>query len=325
MVPGLVDLQVNGGFGHDFTNDPASIWEVAAGLPRFGVTAFVPTVTSAPVETSLEALAVLAGGPPEGWRGARPLGLHVEGPMISPERRGTHPVASLTPPSIDFAERLVDAGPPLMVTVAPELPGAGEVVKRLVAAGTVVAIGHSAATADEAEAAFGWGISHVTHLYNAMSGLDHRSPGVAAAALAHDRVTVGLIADGIHVASPMLRLAWKALGRERISLVTDAMAAMGVGDGDFQIGSVPVRVRGAEVRNEEGTLAGSAATLDHVVRTMKAATACSVEEAVAMASSTPAAVVGYRPSEGDAVLLDEDLQVLATAIRGEVVYRRDAR
>lgn len=322
-VPGFVDLQVNGGFGHDFTADPSSIWKVAAGLPRYGVTAFVPTVTSAPLETSLQALGVLATGPPAGWKGARPLGLHVEGPMISTRRRGTHPAPALIEPSLDFADRLIAAGPPRMVTIAPELAGAEDVVAALLEAGTVVSIGHSDATAGEARAAFDRGVSHATHLFNAMSGLDHRSPGVAAAVLTHHRITAGIIADGLHVAPTMLLLAWKLLGAERITLVTDAMAALGVGDGDYRIGSVPVRVRGVEARNEEGDLAGSAATMDHVVRTMRAATGCSLDEVVAMASSTPAAVVGHAPTDGDLVLVDDGMEILATAVGGEVVYRRE--
>lgn len=323
VLPGFVDLQVNGGFGHDFTDDPASIWEVGAGLPRYGVTTFLPTITSAPLDTSIQALEVLAAGPPEGWTGARPLGLHVEGPMISPRRRGTHPADALIPASPDAADRLVAAGPPMMVTLAPELPGAEEVVRRLVAAGTLVAIGHSNASSAEARASFGWGVRHATHLFNAMTGLNHRSPGVAAAILLDEAVSTGLIADGIHIADDMLRLAWRILGPERIALVTDSMAAMGVGDGAYRVGTIPVEVRGMEVRNREGNLAGSAATMDHVVRTMREATGCTLEAVSAMASSTPSEVVGHRPDPGDRVLLDGELEVVATALGGEIVYRRD--
>lgn len=323
VLAGFVDLQVNGGFGHDFTDDPASIWAVGAGLPRYGVTSFLPTVTSAPAATSVRALEVLAAGPPDGWVGAVPLGLHVEGPMISTRRRGTHPTEALLPPSMELADRLVEAGPPLMVTLAPELPGAGEVVERLAAAGTVVAIGHSDATSTEAKTSFGRGVTHATHLFNAMSGLGHRSPGVAAAVLLDDRVTTGLIADGVHLAPDIVRLAFRMLGAERIALVTDAMAAMGVGDGSYRVGSIPVEVHGVEVRNRDGNLAGSAATMDHVVRTMRNTLGCSLEEASSMASATPAGVVGHTPHPGDLVLVDDELQVTATAVAGEIVYRRE--
>lgn len=323
MAPGLVDIQVNGGFGHDFTTDPASIWEVGSLLPRYGVTAFVPTVITAAPEAALEALDVLAGGPPAGWRGAQPVGIHLEGPMLSPARRGTHPESLLVPPSLDLAERLIAAGPPTMVTLAPELPGAEEVVRLLAAAGTVVSIGHSDAKAAQVEAALEWGITHATHLYNAMSGLDHRAPGVAAAVLADHRITTGLIADRVHVADMMLRLALRAMGPHRIALVTDAIAALGMADEAHTVGSVPVTVKGMTVRNDDGALAGSAAGMDHVLRTMKSATGCSWTDAITMASTTPAKIVSYDPHPGDLVLFDDDHEVAATAVGGTVVYRRE--
>lgn len=322
VLAGLVDIQVNGAYGFDFTTDPTSIWDVARLLPRHGVTAFLPTVISSPVEVAIEAMSVVAAGPPAGFTGAMPLGVHVEGPVISPRRRGTHPLEVLQEPTLEWAERLIAAGPPKMVTIAPELAGAEPVVRCLLDAGVVVSIGHSDATAAEAQAAFGWGVRHATHLFNAMSGLDHRSPGVAAAILADDRVTCGLIADGVHVADTMLRLAWRTLGPGRIALVTDAMAAAGLPDGPYKIGPVEVTVSDGVVRNTDGALAGSAATLDRVVAVMRRATGCSLDDLAAMASTTPAAIVGYRPDPGDAVLLDDDLHVVATAIGGEVVWER---
>lgn len=322
VLPGFVDIQVNGGFGHDFTAKPDTIWEVAARLPQYGVTAFVPTVTSAPASTAVAALRVVAAGPPPGWTGAWPIGVHLEGPMISPQRRGTHPLDHLTTPSLETADEILAAGTPRMVTIAPELPGAEQVIRRFRAAGTVVAVGHSNANAAQTEEAFRWGVSHATHLYNAMSGLGHRDPGVAAAVLAHDEVSAGVIADGIHVDPIMLHLAWKLLGSDRIALVTDAMAALGMGDGTYSLGDIAVEVRGIEARNPEGNLAGSAAGMDTVVRGMADATGCSREDLAAMASTTPARIVGHRPDGGDMVLVDEDLRVEATAVAGRVVYER---
>jgi len=232
-VPGLVDLQVNGGFGHDFTSDPGSIWEVGRRLPEHGVTAFVPTIVSSSPAVALAALAALTAGPPIGWTGARPVGIHLEGPMISNKRRGAHPDDLLVAPSLQLAESWIHAGPPLMVTLAPELTGAQGVITALREAGTVVSLGHSDCTAGQARAGIGWGAAHVTHLFNAMSGLDHRRPGLAAAALTDDSVTVGLIADGIHVDPVMMHLAFKALGPDRIALVTDAVAALGGGRGSL--------------------------------------------------------------------------------------------
>lgn len=322
VVPGFVDIQLNGAFGHDFTADPDSIWEVARLLPRLGVTAFVPTVISAPSEVAVAALAVLAAGPPSGWAGATPIGLHVEGPMISRDRRGAHPEEVLTDPSDALVSTLIESGPPLMVTLAPELEGASSAIRRLVGAGTIVAIGHSDATAGEAGQAVEAGARHVTHLFNAMSGLDHRRPGVAATALVDDRLTVGLIADGVHVAPEMLRLAYREKGTSRIALVTDGIAAVGLGDGTHRIGSVPVTVEGITVRTADGTLAGSGATMSHVLATMRAATGCSIDEAAAMASTTPARIVGHHHEPGDLVLLDDDLEVVATSLAGVVVHHR---
>jgi len=321
-VPGFVDLQVNGGFGHDFSSDPASIWEVAALLPRTGVTAFVPTIITSPVEAALAALEIVRSGPPAGWVGATPLGVHLEGPMISTHKRGTHPAELVTSLSSELVDRLIAAGPPLMVTIAPELEGAEQVIRRFVAAGTVVSMGHSDASAAQARTAVDWGASHVTHLFNAMSGLDRRRPGLAATALIDPRVTTGLIADGVHVAPEMLQLAFQLKGPDGISLVTDAMAAMGTEDGTHQIGNAEVKVEGMEARNFEGALAGGVATMDHVVRTMIASTGCSLAEASAMASATPLRVVGQAADGIDAVNLDADLRVVTTEISGRVVYER---
>ncbi len=323
MAPGLVDLQLNGGFGHDFTTDPESIWAVAARLPEFGVTAFLPTVISAPPEVAVAALGVLAAGPPPHWRGARPLGLHVEGPMISPRRRGTHPPEALVEPSLEVADLVIRSGPPTMVTIAPELRGAEEIAKRFVEAGTVVSLGHTDATAAEAATAADWGATHATHLFNAMSGLDHRTPGVAATVLTDDRFTTGLIADGIHVDAAMLRLALRAKGPERIALVTDAMSAMGLTAGAHTIGSTSVVVDGVTVRNAEGNLAGSAATMDMVLRTMIDSTGCGLADAITMASTTPARIVGHTPPADNLVVLDDDLGVVATVVDGAILHRRD--
>lgn len=321
-VPGFVDIQVNGAFGHDFTSDPDSIWEAARRLPEHGVTAFVPTIITSVPEAPLAAFEALAAGPPPGWVGARPLGLHLEGPMISSAKRGTHPEKLIVLPSEQLVGGWIEAGPPLMATVAPELEGAGDIIAMLAGAGTIVSLGHSDCTAAQARVGFDRGAINVTHLFNGMSGLDHRRPGLAAAALTHDSVTVGLISDGIHVDPVMLELAYRSLGPERISLITDAVAALGMGPGSYRIGDIDVKVDGFVSRNGQGALAGGVAPMDHLVRTMVAATGCSLQEVVTMASATPAAVVGYAPSPGDGVTLDADLTVVATSLGGEVVYRR---
>ena len=321
VVPGYVDLQLNGGFGHDFTRDPGTIWEVGRRLPAHGVTAFLPTIITAASSAPLHALEVLAAGPPPGWHGAIPVGIHLEGPMISAARRGTHPQEFLRPPSPQLVRPWLEAGPPLMVTLAPELPGTLATIEVLAEAGVIVAVGHSDADADTTREAFAAGARHVTHLFNAMSGLDHRAPGVAVATLMADDVTFGLVTDGVHVHADMVRLAIRLAGPDRVATVTDAMAALGMGDGDHAIGDVAVRVSGIEVRNHDGALAGSAAGMDHVVRT--AAAMVGPSTAITMATATPGMVVGHQPHDGDLVLLDDDMHVVATAVDGTVLHDRE--
>lgn len=296
-ISGLVDIQINGAFGHDFTENPDSIWLVGERLTESGVDAFLPTIISSPPGTVEQALAVLAQGPPANYRGARPLGLHVEGPMLAPSRRGTHPEQYLRLPSLDVIEGWTAAAGVLMVTLAPELPGARAVVEALLSEGVVVALGHSAATYEEATAAFSWGITHVTHLFNAMPPFDHREPGPIGALLVQEGVTAGVIVDGIHVHPATVAATWRLLGAERLVLVSDAMAAAGLGDGSFSIGTVPVSVEGGRVVNADGKLAGSSLLLDDAVRNLVAFTGCTESEAIAAATRNPLTVLGRHSFE----------------------------
>ena len=206
------------------------------------------------------ALAAWRAGPPPGAGPvAVPLGLHLEGPFLATERRGAHDPRHLAAPSVEVVERegwSAESGVAL-VTLAPELPGALEVVRRLVATGVTVAAGHSSATAGQARAAVDAGVTWVTHLFNAMAPLHHRAPGLAGVALADERLRAGLVADGLHVDPTVVAVAARALG-ERLTLVTDAVAALGAPPGPVRLGSVTARVEGGAVRLADGTLAGSA-------------------------------------------------------------------
>ena len=195
----MIDLQVNGAGGHDLTEEPERVWDVAAFLSRYGVTAFLPTLVDPAWSIVDRARTALAAGPPPGFDAATPLGWHVEGPFLNPTRAGAHDPARLLPPAVEPVADWSPATGIRMVTLAPELPGALDVVGALVANGVVVSAGHSAATWAQAKAGFDAGIRCVTHLFNAMSKLDHREPGLPGAALADDRVTIGLIPDGLHV------------------------------------------------------------------------------------------------------------------------------
>jgi len=229
VVPGLLDLQVNGAVGLDLTADPDSLWDVAAALPRYGVTAFAPTVITSDDATRGAALAALRDGPPAGWSGAVPLGLHFEGPMLAPSRKGAHPAHLLAAPSLHLVNEWSRGDGILMVTIAPELPGALAVVRSLAARGVVVCIGHTEASADQAAAAVAAGARAVTHLGNAMPPMLSREPGPVGMVLAGGDLVAGVIADGHHLHPTTLRAFWRALGPERFLTVSDSTAALGSG------------------------------------------------------------------------------------------------
>ena len=327
LVPGFIDLQFNGGFGHDFTADPTTIWQVAEGLPRWGVTAFLPTIITSPLERIGAAQQVVLQQP-AGFRGAIPLGLHVEGPFLNPQKKGAHNPAYLRNPSLDAVVGWSPQTGVRLVTLAPELPGALPVIEGLVDRGVLVSCGHSTATYDEAAAAFDAGARYGTHLFNAMPALHHREPALPGALLTDPRPMVGLIADGIHTHPAVVSLVWQALGPERLNLVTDAMAALGMGPGTHLLGDFDVIVDDSSARLADGTLAGSILAMDQAVRNLIRFTGCSLPESLATVTTTPARALGLDGERGqiapgyvaDLVLLTPDLEVRGTVVGGELVY-----
>jgi N-acetylglucosamine-6-phosphate deacetylase len=328
MSPGFIDLQCNGGLGIDLTSEPERMWELAAGLPRWGVTAWLPTIVTSPPEIASRALRALNEGPPTGWSGAVPLGLHLEGPFLAPARKGAHAERLLQPPSLAAVEGWSRQAGVALVTLAPELDGAVEVIGALVERGVVVSMGHSDATAEDAQAGIETGARWVTHLFNAMAPLHHRAPGLAGIALSDERVHAGLIADGIHVHPAVVALAQRALG-ERLTLVTDAVSALGMPAGQQRLGRQVVTVGDEGVRLPDGTLAGSVLSMDQAVRNLGAFTGCPPEVALRAASTAPARVLGDRTrgalangARADVVLLTEAMEVVVTVIGGELVHDR---
>jgi N-acetylglucosamine-6-phosphate deacetylase len=330
LVPGLVDLQINGCFGVDFVAAEPSGWaEVARRLPETGVTAFLPTFITAPVSELVAALrrtAVL----PAGVGGARVLGVHVEGPFLAPNRHGAHDPALLRDPTPAAIDALLDAAPGLlrMHTLAPERTGGMAAVRRLAEAGVLVSVGHSDATAAQTEEAADAGATLVTHLFNAMRPLHHREPGVVGQALADPRLTCGLIADLHHVAAPVCRLAFAA-APGRIMLVTDAVAAAGMPPGTYDLGGQQVSVDALGLpRRSDGTIAGSGLRLDAAIANVVAA-GVDLSSAVDAATRLPADVIG-RPDLGriapgaaaDLVWLGDDLTAWATWLGGRLAYGR---
>ena len=318
-VAGFVDLQVNGFGGVDFaTADAEGYRRAGAALLETGVTAFQPTFVTAP---EADLVAALQGIPSEPI-GPRILGAHLEGPFLSPERLGAHPASAQRDPDRALLERLLDAGPVSQMTLAPELAGALELVDVLQARGVVVSCGHSNATAEQAAAAFERGVRSVTHLFNAMRPFAHRDPGLAGAALARDDVVVQVILDGHHVADETAKVVWKAAAG-RVALVTDAMAATGVGDGRYRLGGVEVEVRdGVARRIEDGVLAGSVGTMLESIRKLNALGAA-LPEAIAAATSVPARLSGRIPGvlraggDADIVVLDDRLEITAVFVGGK--------
>jgi N-acetylglucosamine-6-phosphate deacetylase len=308
-APGFVDLQVNGFAGVDFlASDGDGYRRAGSAILETGVTSFLPTFVTAPesdLRAALEALPTDAGG-------ARILGAHLEGPFISPLRLGVHPEPHRRDPDLPLLERLLAAGPVRLVTLAPELPGANALVEHLVGRGIAVSCGHSNATAAEADAAFGLGAGSVTHLFNAMRPFHHRDPGLAGAALARDDVVVQLVLDFVHIAREAASIAWRAASG-RLALVTDAIAAAGLGDGEYRLGEVALTVRDGVPRTESGSLAGSTLTMIEAVRNLHALGA-SLEDAVLAASEVPARLLGLREAGRLGVGLPADAVVLTDSL-----------
>jgi N-acetylglucosamine-6-phosphate deacetylase len=326
LVPGLIELQINGAFGQDFTATPECVWDIARDLPRFGVTRFLPTIVTSPLERIARAQATILAGPPPGFHGARPLGLHVEGPFLNPERKGAHREEYLRQPDPEEYLGFSRATGVRLVTLAPELPRALEVIEMLVEQGVVVSAGHSMATVEQARRAFEAGVCYATHIFNAMTPLHQFEPGLVGAVLADPDLRFGLIADGIHVHPTLVQLIWKVSGPGRVTLVSDGMAALGQGPGRYQLGEIKeVIVDERSARLPNGVLAGSILAQNAALRNLIAFTGCSIEEALTCMTSTPAALLGQENEIGqiapgfraDFVLMTPELEVVRTFVDGQ--------
>jgi N-acetylglucosamine-6-phosphate deacetylase len=297
LTAGLVDIQINGAFGVDFAAADEAGWDsVAAKLPATGVTSFQPTLITAPLSELIAGLdtATEARDRQEDGPYARILGVHLEGPWLSPKKHGVHEaryLAEPTPAALDTLMSAVGFDILTLLTLAPELPGAIEAIKRLTGAGVTVSIGHTDATAAQVEAAADAGATLVTHIFNAQRGLAHREPGVPGAALSDNRYRVGLIADLHHVAPEICTLIFRA-APGRVVLVTDAIAAAGMPAGSYVLAGIPVELGEDGVpRNIDGTIAGSALTLDQAVRNL-VGLGMPVSTVIEAASRVPAEALG---------------------------------
>ncbi len=332
LAPGLIDLHTHGGAGHDVMEaTPAGLTAIERMMAAHGVTSYCPTTVTAPLDITLRALEWLADhieSHHDSELCARPLGIHLEGPFLSHSKRGVHPPEHLQPASVERFARLYEAarGHVAMMTVAPEVPDACELIAEAVRRGVVVSLGHSDADLECARAAIAAGARHATHTFNAMRALDHRSPGLPGAVLTDDRLTADIIADGIHVHPVAIEMFLRSKGAERAILITDAISATGMPDGRYRLGSFEVDVAGGKCLSEEGRLAGSVLTLDRAVRNTMAFAGWDLRRAVQLATLNPARVLGLAGRKGvlapgadaDIVVLTRGGEVIKTIVAGEL-------
>jgi N-acetylglucosamine-6-phosphate deacetylase len=330
VTPGFIDVHTHGGGGFALhTTDPDEIRSYAEWAPTTGVTAFLAGVVGVPGGPPLQQIAAVRAAAEAPGTGATVLGIHLEGPYISPRRRGAHPESWLrTPDPLETEQILTLAGPWLrLVTLAPELPGAEVLTRRLVAAGVTVSVGHTDATYEQVCAALPWGFTHATHCCNAMRPLGHREPGPLGAILEAPQVQGELIADGVHVHPAMLRLLVGALGADRAVIVSDALRGAGMATGRFEFGGQLVAIVAGAARLPDGTLSGSILTLDQALRNLVQVWGIPLPNAVAMLTRNPARAAGAADRKGylrpgfdaDLLILDHRLHLQATYCRGERV------
>jgi N-acetylglucosamine-6-phosphate deacetylase len=327
LVPGFVDIHVHGGGGYSLiSGDMEEARACARWVTRTGVTSFLPTVCASTPGDAVPILRTLASLATENVGGAEVLGVNLEGPFVSPDRRGALPPSWVHAPDESVFRSLLEAagGNMRLITCAPEVEGATALVSATVAAGVAVSVGHTDADFDGASAGFKAGATHVTHALNAMRPFHHRDPGVIGAALEAQHVTIEAIGDGVHLHPAAVRMLIRSFGPARVALVTDAVTPAGLDAGTFRIGDADAILRAGRITLEDGTIAGSAATMDMVVRNVVSWRAATLPEAVSMASAVPAKVAGAGDRKGriasgydaDLVALTDDLKVSATWIKG---------
>jgi N-acetylglucosamine-6-phosphate deacetylase len=332
LAPALFDIHVHGAAGHDVMEGTAEgVSHVTRFLASHGVGAFLPTTVTAPVDDILRALDGLAtlietpGSDPDMRGVAVPLGIHLEGPFLSHAKRGVHPPALLQPPTVDLFDRFwqVSRGHIRLITIAPELPGALDLIRYATALGVRVSLGHSDATAAQTREGIAAGGVSATHTYNAMRGLDHREPGMLGAVLDDDSLYAEIIADGIHVDPITVRIYWRSKGPGRAILITDGMSATGMPNGRYRLGMFDVDV--ADGRATHGdVLAGSVLTMDRAVHNFAAFTGAPLATVARLATANPAALAGFAQSHGtiaagrraDVIAFSPEGRLVATCIAG---------
>jgi len=332
IAPGLIDVHIQGAGGADVLDGTVeALTAISQTCARFGVTGFLATTVFKP-DAGNEHLAVAADCVGRDLSGAALLGIHLEGPFISPVKRGMIQPDCICPPSRKVLDEILDAtkGRLDLMTIAPELPDCLPIIRSLVDSGVVAAFAHSNATYEETLAGFDAGISHVTHLFNAMAPCHHRSPGPLVAIFQTDRITAQIIPDGVHIHPAVLRFAFEMLGPERTVPITDGMQAIGLGDGKFVYNGIDYESKDGTARYADGTLIGTALGLSQLLQRFVQFTNCPLDVAIRTAAQNPAELLGLGDRKGriapgkdaDLILLDADLSVHATIVAGNVVFRQ---
>jgi N-acetylglucosamine-6-phosphate deacetylase len=333
VVPGFIDVHIHGAAGYDvMDSSPEGLAAMTASVASHGTTSLVATTVTASEDATCRAVEVVASSMKRAGSqstGSKPsaeiLGVHFEGPFISRTRRGVHPEEWIAAPSIALFKRMVAAakGSARIITLAPELPGAAELISEARQAGVVVSLGHTDANYAEAMAAISCGARHAAHVFNAMRPFAHRDTGVLGAILTSPTVTAELIADGVHVDDPAIRVLFATKGTQGVILVSDGIAATGMPDGRYRLGTFEVNVANGVARNSEGKLAGSTLTLDCALRNI-VGLGILLREALGMLTTNPARLLGLGQRKGnlvsgadaDLVLLDDQLNVAGVMTRG---------
>jgi N-acetylglucosamine-6-phosphate deacetylase len=335
LAPGLIDIHIHGGAGHDvMEGSDEGLAAIERMMARHGVTSYCPTTVTAPLDQTLLSLeklgAAVQRAETDGHDAtrARPLGVHLEGPFLSHARRGVHPPIHLQPVSDEVFNQMWDAasGRIRVLTIAPELEGALALIRDVSRRGVCVSIGHSNATLQQARAGIEAGVRHASHTFNAMRRIHHRDPGLLGAVLTDRNVTADIVADGIHVQPVMVDLFMRAKGVEGAVLITDSISAAGMPDGTYHLGSFEVEVRGDRCESH-GKLAGSVLTLDRAVRNVMQFAKMSFQDSVRLATLNPARVLGLEHRKGvlragadaDVVVFSPTGEVRQTIVGGRIV------
>ena len=333
IVPGYIDIHVHGGGGSDVMDgEYEAIKQVATTHSRFGTTAFLPTTMAMTKDKIIKSLKSIHEARLKGTGTAEILGIHLEGPYINPEKKGAQKEEDIKKVSVEeFLEFNQASGNLIrLVTIAPEMPGAIDFIRWLHQQGIIVSVGHSNATYKQVQEGIQAGLSHVTHIFNAMRGLYHREPGVVGAALSSPKLIVEMIADGIHLHPIVLKMLTQIKESEKLVLITDAMRATGFKEGTYDLGGQEVIVTQGQAKLKNGTLAGSVLTMDKAVKNLVTKVGISLLNAVQMASYNPAKCLGIDDKKGslelykdaDIVILNKNLETELTMVAGKVVYRK---